>query len=176
MKLEEIARLADKIEGAFVDFGFGSGEDARLIFKLMLSDKIRTRDSYYVDLFEGGNKGIWPKAQDLCNELKNRLNKKGDFIKHRIGAAPLSIPSDIALAQLDLGSDNYEGIKELLPKMKKGGIIIIKNYDSNIDKYINEVNSDSTVFKLENISYIIKRSFYTKVETKKVTRTKSDMF
>ena len=55
MKLVEIAQLADNIDGIFVDLGFGTGRDAREIFKLMLSEDIKRRDSIYVDLFEGGN-------------------------------------------------------------------------------------------------------------------------
>ena len=175
MKLAEIAQLADNIDGIFVDSGFGTGRDAREIFKLMLSKEIKRRDSIYVDLFEGGNRGIWQKAQDLCNESINRLDKKGDYIKHRLGSSPLSLPA-IGLAQLDLGDNNYEGMKTLLPRMSKGGVIIIRDYNDAIDQYINEIKTDASVFKLENISYIIRRTFFTKVEKKKVTRTKSDMF
>ena len=175
MKLVEIAQLADNIDGIFVDLGFGTGRDAREIFKLMLSKEIKRRDNIYVDLFEGGNQGIWQKAQDLCNESINRLDKKGDYIKHRLGSSPLSLPT-VGLAQLDLGDNNYEGLKTLFPKMSKGGVIIVRNYNDAIDQYMNEIKTDATVFKLENISYIIRRSFFTKVEKKKVTRTKSDMF
>lgn len=175
MKLVEIAQLADNIDGVFVDLGFGTGRDAREIFKLMLSMDIKRRDNIYVDIFEGGNRGIWQKAQDLCNESINRLDKKGDYIKHNLGSSPLSLPL-IGLAQLDLGENNYEGIKTLLPRMAKGGVIIVRNYNDAIDQYMNEIKTDATVCKLENISYIIRRSFFTKVEKKNVTRTKSDMF
>ena len=175
MKLAEIAQLADNIDGIFVDLGFGTGRDAREIFKLMLSKEIKRRDSIYVDLFEGGNRGIWQKAQDLCNESINRLAKKGDYIKHRLGSSPLSLPA-IGLAQLDLGDNNYEGMKTLLPRMSKGGVIIIRDYNDAIDQYINEIKTDASVFKLENISYIIRRTFFTKVEKKRVRRTISDMF
>ena len=60
--------------------------------------------------------------------------------------------------------------------MAQGGVIIIRNYTDAIDQYINEIKTDASVFKLENISYIIRKSFFTKIEKKKVTRTKSDMF
>lgn len=175
MKLVEIANLADSVDGVFVDLGFGTGRDAREVFKLMVTEHIKRRDSIYVDLFEGGNQGIWQKAQDLCNEAINRLDKKGDYIKHNLGTSTLSLPA-IGLAQLDLGDNNYEGIKFLIPRMAQGGVIIIRNYTDAIDQYINEIKTDASVFKLENISYIIRKSFFTKIQKKKVTRTKSDMF
>lgn len=55
MRLVEIFRLGNDIEGTFVQVGFGKGRTTKLVFDAMNNSTLTKRDSVIIDSFKGAN-------------------------------------------------------------------------------------------------------------------------
>jgi len=170
MTLLEVLKLADKIEGSFVDLGYGKGVQAKEIFNFMLDDSITRRSCIFVDQFKGGDLGIWQKAHDLSNEVQNRLKKQASYQKINILTESINLFENPALVNLDLEKNNLAGIKQIFPSLVSNGIIVVRNYSKDIDKYLTSITTAYKVVSLDNFSYIIKKS---NTQSTKIRRTRS---
>lgn len=157
MKVSEVIKLADNIRGSYVDLGFGKGVHSKEIFKLMLDGSIAKRESIYIDLFNGGEEGIWQTAHDLVNEVKNRLSLNAKYSRTNVHDG-IDVPKPVALVNLDLGDINLIALKQILPKMPTDGIVLLREYSQDIENYISNLNSATRLVRLDNFSYIIKKS------------------
>ena len=189
MELIDIINKANSLEGIYLDLGFGKGKDARQIYSLMLENKIKSRDFILVDLFQGGDKGIWQKAYDLCNEVKNRLKRTGVYIATDVRKEKLNITQPIALVTVDIEDGTEHALNQILPLVKKGGVVLLKNYNSNssesidntkysyladhINKALQNTNSTPKVVSNKDYSYIIRDELVRPVIKTKVKRTQS---
>ena len=189
MELIDIINKANSLEGIYLDLGFGKGKDARQIYSLMLENKIKSRDFILVDLFQGGDKGIWQKAYDLCNEVKNRLKRTGVYITTDVRKEKLNITQPIALVTVDIEDGTEHALNQILPLVKKGGVVLLKNYNSNssesidntkysyladhINKALQNTNSTPKVVSNKDYSYIIRDELVRPVIKTKVKRTQS---
>ena len=189
MELIDIINKANSLEGIYLDLGFGKGKDARQVYSLMLENKIKSRDFILVDLFQGGDKGIWQKAYDLCNEVKNRLKRTGAYIATDVRKEKLNITQPIALVTIDIEEGTEHALNQILPLVKKGGVVLLKNYNSNssesidntkysyltahINKALQNTNSTLKVVSNKDYSYIIRDELVRPVIKTKVKRTQS---
>lgn len=189
MELIDIINKANNLEGVYLDLGFGKGKDAKQIYNLMLENKIKSRDFILIDLFEGGDKGIWQKAYDLCNEVKNRLKRTGVYLARDIRKEKLSITQPIALVTIDIEEGTEQALNQVLPLVKKGGVVLLKNYNSNnsesidntkysylvehINRALQHTNSTPEVVSNKDYSYIIRDELVRPVQKTKIKRTRS---
>ena len=121
MDFESVFKLADNIEGSFVEAGFGKGRTADTILGLMKEGKIIKRFGYLLDLFESVT--IQP-AFDRRFVLPGYDIK---VLKGDVADTLIQVDRDIAIAHIDL--DNKPGIKSALRYLNgtvvKDGIIAI---------------------------------------------------
>lgn len=122
MNIEEIVKKVDKVEGCFVEIGFGKGKTADTILNLMKDGKVKKRTSYLVDSF---------KSVPIGPAMDRRHVLPGYDIKVVKALIKDSIPKDlkginIAVLQVDLGSKeaNKKAITALSSLMSKNGIVI----------------------------------------------------
>lgn len=170
MTLLEVLKLANKVEGSFVDLGFGKGTQAKEIYNFMLDNSITRRNCIFVDQFKGGTQGIWQKAHDLSNEVKNRLKQLSSYQKIDILNESISLSEKPALVNLDLEKNTVEGLKQIFPLLAPNGVIVVRNHSKEIDKYLTSLIIASKVVNLDNFSYIIKKN---RTQSSKIKRTRS---
>ena len=146
-KIIELAREALELDGDFVEMGCYKGDTSLLLAEVIFSGSHKKLFIY--DSFEGlPEKGIKDeavlgenfKAGELAvtkREVKERFLRAGLPVPVIVkgwfsNLAPSDLPNEIAFAFLD--GDFYESIKDslklVLPKMVKGGILVIHDYSN----------------------------------------------
>ena len=161
MKLKDVLKLADTINGAYVDLGYGKGTQTKEIHNLMLNGEITKRDFILVDLFEGRDRGIWQKAYDQCNEVINRVGKKANYLKEDITSPSFKLDQPLAIVNIDLGEATIHGLTKTFYNTAKGGIILIREYlnpsiKEQINKFVKLSDNNCTLISEGDYHYIIK--------------------
>ncbi len=141
------ASLVDKIEGSFVEVGFGLGTSANIFVKLMNQGSITKRNLWLYDSFEGfpqpstedssprsPKKGQWKVPIEPALKIKDKIDTSVHVIK---GFFEETIPSsytDGQIAILHLDCDLYNSYKVCLEglyhKVAPGGLILFDEYKS----------------------------------------------
>jgi len=172
MNLESILKLADNVDGVFVDIGTGWANDARKIIDLMSKETIKKRKGFLFDSFEGIPE---PTSKDLkyIPDLKKGSRKippqqafdsrfllPGYDIKVVKGYVEDTLPSaldnlKIGIGYIDLGtySSTYNALKLIVPFLNEYATVII--YDSKttnaVSDAVNNFLLDTKLQYLKNI-------------------------
>lgn len=156
MLLKNIINISDKVQGSYLDIGFGKGVLAREVFNLMHTNNIKRRNIVLVDLFEGGEKGIWQKALDLCNEAQNRLSTKGEYKTTNILTESLDVSDKIAFATYDIGGESHLGLIKVYNALSESGVIIFPNYHPSIGQALSDLGVKDKVQDGVAYKYVVK--------------------
>jgi len=145
---ESVMPEINHIDGTFLEAGFGEGRTARIIVKLMNSEKIRKRNIWLFDSFEGfpmptrfdfspyrtPYEGEWKVPIEPALALKDEIDTRVEVVK---GYFEDTIPSKYdggSIAILHLDGDLYSSYKSCLEglydKVRPGGLILFDEYKS----------------------------------------------
>lgn len=164
-KIIKLAKEALKLEGDFVEMGCYKGDTSLLLAEVL---KGASKKLWIYDSFEG-----LPEKKDEDKSVLGVLFKEGELavtkreVKERFLRAGLSVPiikkgwfselkeddlpERIAFAFLD--GDFYESISDslklVMPKMIKGGILVVHDYSNpalpGVKKAVDEIQVANTV-------------------------------
>lgn len=177
MLLKNIINLSDKVEGSYLDVGYGKGVLAREVFTLMHTNNIKRRNLILVDLFEGGEKGIWQKAHDLCNEAQNRLETKGQYKKVNLLTESLQLDDKVAFATYDLGDESHLGLIKVYNALSESGVIIFPNYNSSIGQALSDLGIKDKIQDGVAYKYVVKGKNINipRLKNTNIKRTRSEL-
>lgn len=149
MDFQSIFKLADEVEGCFVEAGFGKGKTADTILGLMNDGLIRKRRGYLLDLFN--NVPIQP-AFDRRFALPgfDISVVKGD-VKDTING---SIEEKIAIAHIDIDTEDglVHALKEINTRMAKYGVIALTLNSQTLKGIVNKF------IETEKIGYKVRKT------------------
>lgn len=135
MNFKSIFKLADKVEGCFVELGFGKGRTADSILNLMKEGEIKRRKGFLFDKFT--EVPIQP-AFDRENVLPGIDIKviKGDIRD----TLPNAVTEKIAIAHIDLGDKESTKIalENIHPILTENGIIAFSINNNLVNEAIDE--------------------------------------
>jgi len=194
MKLVNIFKLGNNIEGNFVEVGFGRGQTAKLVFDAMNSDTLTKRNSTLIDsfrgmglpttidlrydsnLYEGQDPGRYQVAMDMRYELGNHYSIS--VIKSYVDDHMINLYNKESIACLHIDLPSYTATVNTLEYFKqylnKDAIVYISGYGDSlgitraVDTYIDNNELTYQLFKSTNGYYIknkIAPVFYTKPST-----------
>tara|TARA_B110000285_G_C14987119_1_gene544421 strand:+ start:151 stop:1035 length:885 start_codon:yes stop_codon:yes gene_type:complete len=152
MRLINTFKLANNIEGSFVEAGFGRGETTKQVFKAMNNSTILKRDSYLIDSFkgmsiptpvdlsydsrlhEGKDPGRLQVAMDLRYELGNHFSVT--VLECFIEPYLISLYKGGPIACLHIDLPSFSATTKTLeifqPFMAKEGIVYISGYGDSL--------------------------------------------
>lgn len=164
MTLIENFKLANDIEGTFVEVGFGRGRTAKSIFDAMNAGTLTKRDSFLFDSFmgsglptpvdlqynseleEGQDPGRYQVAMDMRYELGNHYSIA--VVKAYVSAYMITLYSKETIACLHIDLPSYsatvEALERFSPYLNKDAIIHISGYGDSlgvtraVDAYIDD--------------------------------------
>ncbi len=181
------AKLIDKIEGSFIEAGFGNGASASMFVGLMNKNLITKRNIWLYDSFEGfpqpspedksvrnPQKGEWKRsiqpALDIKKYASQNLSTEVEVIK---GYFEETIPTSYGsepIAMLHLDCDLYNSYKVCLEglydKVAPGGLILFDDYrlvgDADFDAWPGASKAVDNFFKKIDIQ-LVKAQFDPKI-------------
>tara|TARA_B100000212_G_scaffold329267_1_gene294318 strand:- start:3723 stop:4616 length:894 start_codon:yes stop_codon:yes gene_type:complete len=194
MKLVNIFKLGNDIEGNFVEVGFGRGQTAKLVFDAMNSGTLTKRNSTLIDSFrgmglpttidlrydsslqEGQDPGRYQVAMDMRYELGNHFSIS--VIKSYVDQHMINLYNKEIIACLHIDLPSYTAIVNTLEFFKqylnRDAIIFISGYKDSlgvtraVDTYIEDNELTYQLFN-DSFGYYIKNKippvFYTKPST-----------
>jgi hypothetical protein len=147
---ESVMPKVNHIDGTFLEAGFGEGKTARIVVSLMNSEKIRKRNIWLFDSFEGfpaptkfdhspsrkPRKGQWKVPIEPALALKNEIDTDVEVVKGYFEDTIPSKYSGESIAILHLDGDLYSSYKSCLEglydKVQPGGLILFDEYKSEV--------------------------------------------
>ena len=166
MKLVNIFKLGNDIEGNFVEVGFGRGQTAKLVFDAMNNGTLTKRNSTLIDSFrgmglpttidlrydsslhEGQDPGRYQVAMDMRYELGNHFSIS--VIKSYVDQHMINLYNKEIIACLHIDLPSYTAIVNTLEFFKqylnRDAIIFISGYKDSlgvtraVDTYTDEIN------------------------------------
>lgn len=173
MNFESIFKLADSVDGVFVDVGTGYANSAREIVDLMSAGKIQKREGYLVDSFSGIPS---PTSKDLSynpnlKEGANKIPPQNAFdtryllpgydfwvVKEYIENTNATTFKDkqVAVAHIDveLYSSTYNALEKLIPLLNLYSTIAVTGYKDNnaVSEAVDDFLSNKNLTYLKNLN------------------------
>ena len=181
MRYLEAIKLADKIEGSFIELGFGKGKNLTEFISYMNNRDTTKRNIWLYDSFEGyreptaeddnafvkgGYKRPIQPAMDIIHTLKKEVKLIKGYVEDTLESSYNS-EEKIAIIHTDLVSysSTLFSLTTLNSKLNIGGVIIATGYSEYkgvklaIDKFLKENKKEYILEHSSNIAILIKRQY-----------------
>ena len=181
MRHISIFKIANNIEGTFVEVGFGKGNSAKKVFEAMNDGTLTKRNATLIDsfhglqppttidlsfdssLYEGKDSGRYQVAMDMRYELGNHNSIA--VIKAYVSQYMVTLYNKETIACLHIDLPSYSAIIDTLelfkPFLNRDAVVYVSGYNESIgvtravDKYI-EDNELQYQYFTDNATFYIK--------------------